>query len=409
MIIKAEEYLTSKIKDYYTKTFIELKDIEKYEFGYGVYNKKIANRNIQFKDNYDLNDFLRNKIPFYLSKSIGKYEFPDASPTTAKNMLESDFMFEFDADDIPTACKKIHDSWYCEKCGAEGKGHIMKCPECNMKTKLSEWVCDQCLNATKKQTKRLIKILIDELGFTEEELQINFSGHKGYHVYISSNKIKHLKKNERLELIDYVSEAGLNFKELGFVENNKGSLVYTGLNYGKGIKYLNLVKTIINNSEIQKLEEYFPEDTSKIVFNKLIKNKLAILELLDKNEFYKLKANSEDLWYFALESIKEKQKLYIDRQTTIDIYKILRVPNTIHGGAMLLAKDIDLDKLDDFSPFRDAKLPSNEKTIKIHLKKVPKLLLNKEYYGPYDNEIVELPYEIGLYLLAKGAGNEIIL
>jgi DNA primase small subunit len=409
MIIKAEEYLTSKIKEYYEKTFIEINDVERYEFGYGVYNRKIANRNIQFKDNYDLNEFLRNKTPFYLSKSIAKYEYPEASPTTAKNMLESDFMFEFDADDIPTACKKIHDSWFCEKCGAEGKGHIMKCPECNYKTKLSEWICDKCLDATKKQTKRLIKILIDELGFKEEELSINFSGHKGYHIYISSNKIKHLKKNERLELIDYISESGLNFKEIGFVENNKGSLVYKGLNYGKGIKYLNLVKAIITDANSENIEEYLLENTSKIVINKLLKNKLEIITLLDKNEFYKLKTKSEDIWYTFLEKIKEKQKLYIDKQTTIDIYKILRVPNTIHGGAMLLAKTIELSKLDEFNPFEDAKLPSNEKTLKIHLKKVPKLLLNRTYYGPYNNEIVELPYEVGLYLVAKGAGNEIIL
>lgn len=409
MIIKAEEYLTSKIKEYYEKTFIEIKDINQYEFGYGVYNRKIANRNIQFKDNYDLNEFLRNKIPFYVSKSLAKYEFPEASPTTAKNMLESEFMFEFDADDIPTACKKIHDSWHCEKCGAEGKGHIMKCPECNYKTKLSEWICDQCLNATKKQTKRLIKILIEELGFKNEELSVNFSGHKGYHVYISANKIKNLKKNERLELIDYISESGLNFKEIGFVENKKGSLIYKGLNHGKGIKYLNLVKTVIFDANLENIEEYLPTETSKIIINKLIRNKKEILELLEKNEFYKLKSQSEDLWYTVLEHIKEKQKLYIDMQTTKDIYKILRVPNTIHGGAMLLAKSLDLDKIDDFSPFEDAKLPSNEKTIKIHLKKVPKLLLNRVYYGPYNNEIVELPYEIGLYLLAKGAGNEIIL
>lgn len=409
MILKAEDYLTSKIKEYYEKTFLEIENISQYEFGYGIYNRKIANRNIQFKDNYDLNEFLRNKVPFYVSKSLAKYESPDATPTTAKNMLESSFMFEFDADDIPTACKKIHDFWYCEKCGAEGKGHITKCPECGFKTKLSEWICDKCLDATKKQTKRLIKTLIDELGFEEKDLSINFSGHKGYHIYMSADNIKHLKKNERVELIDYIEESGLNFKELGFVENHKGSIIYKGLNYGKGIKYLNLVKAIIKDAKEENIEAYLLDNTSKIVINKILKNKQEILDLLDGNEFYKLKAKSEDIWYNFLEKIKEKQKLYIDRQTTIDIYKIIRVPNTIHGGAMLLAKTIDLDKLDEFAPFEDAKLPSNEKTLKIHLKKVPKLLLNKTYYGPYNNEIVELPYEIGLYLVAKGAGNEIIL
>lgn len=408
MIIKAEQFLKSKIKEYYEKNFISVPDIEKREFGYGIYNKKILDRNITFKNNYELNSFLREKNPFYLSYSCAQYEFPDAKPTSAKNLLKSDLVFEYDADDIPTPCKKIHDSWVCPKCKEEGKGNIQKCPKCNSKTDLSEWICDKCIDATKKQTKRLYNTLLYEFGFSDDEIQITFSGHKGFHTKITSQKIEKIKQNERIELLDYITEEGLNFKELGFIPDNKGSIVFRGKKIGKAQKYLNFIKTILKNKDSSELINFFGPNTSTQTINKLTNNRHLVLELLEKGEFYKPRKDSLELWYNLLDNLKESQKLYVDRQTTIDIYKIIRCPNTIHGGAMLIAKNVTIENIDDFKAFEDAS-PYKKGEIKIHLKKVPKLLLNNEIHGPYNNEIVDLPYNIGLYLLAKGAADEVIL
>ncbi len=408
MIIKAEQFLKSKIKEFYEKNFITVPGVESREFGYGIYNKKILDRNINFKDDYELNTFLREKVPFYLSYSCGHYQYPNAKPTTAKNYLKGDFIFEYDADDIPTPCKKTHDSWKCVKCGEEGKGHIKKCPKCNSKTEISEWICDKCLDATKKQTKRLYNILTYELGFKDEEIKITFSGHKGFHTKIISEKIQSLKQNERIELMDYITEEGLNFKELGFVPDNKGSIVFQGERLGKTQKYLQFIKTVLESKDSSELLNYFDPNTSTQTLNKLVNNKQEALELLEKGLFYKPRKDSLELWYNLLENLKDSQRLYVDRQTTIDIYKIIRCPNTIHGGAMLLAKDLTIDTLDDFKPFEDASI-YKEGTLKIHLKKVPRLLLNSQIYGPYNDEIVELPYNIAIYFLAKGAADEAIL
>jgi len=339
----------------------------------------------------------------------------------------------------------------------------MKCPKCNNKTELSEWICDKCLDATKKQTKRLYNILIYELGFKENEIKIIFSGHKGFHTKIVSEKIQNLKQSERIELMDYITEEGLNFKELGFVPDNKGSIVFNNDILGfddnyktkinleteyqtKPEKYLKRIKTIFNvlipelktkeveitnvtnnkdlspaqkselinikKIELQKLDDemhlFFGPKISELTYRKLINNKQEALELLEKGIFYRPRKDSLELWYNLLENLKESQKLYVDRQTTIDIYKIIRCPNTIHGGAMLLAKELTIDTLDNFKAFEDAAI-YKEGTLKIHLKKVPALLLNNHIYGPYDNEIVELPYNIAIYFLAKGAADEAIL
>ena len=409
MIIKAEPFLKSKIKEYYKNHFISVPDIEKREFGYGIYNRKILDRNISFKNDYELNTFLREKSPFYLSYSCASYKYPSAKPTSAKGYLKGDFVLEYDADDIPTPCKKKHDSWECKKCGEKGKGNITKCPKCGARTKISEWICDKCIDATKKQTKRLYNILTYEFGFSNEEIKITFSGHKGFHTKIVSNKIANLKQNERIELIDYITEEGLNFKELGFVKDNKGSIKFTGKRLGKSQKYLQYIKTIIEKKDSSDLLNYFGPNTSTQTINKIMRNKNKALKLLESGEFYKPRKDSVDLWYNLLDNLKEKQRLYIDRQTTIDINKIVRCPNTIHGGSMLISKNVNIDEIDDFKPFEDAKIDLPEKTLKIHLKKVPRLLLNNEIFGPYEDEIVELPSTFAIYFLAKGVADEAIL
>lgn len=408
MILPAEPFLKSKIKEYYEKNFIKVPFVEQREFGYGVHNKKILDRNICFKNDFDLNSFLREGVPFYLSYSVSYYERPDAKPTLAKNFLKSDFIFEYDADDIPTPCKKTHDSWKCPKCNESGKGHSQTCPKCNSKTIVDEWICDKCIDATKKQTKRLYNILTMELDFQPEEIQITFSGHKGFHTKIISNKIANMKQNERIELMDYITEEGLNFKELGFVEDNKGSLKIEGPNVGKLQKYVSYIKTILENKEANELYDYFGPNTSTQTINKIKKNLPKVIEDLEAGILFKPKQDSVGLWYNLLEHIKESQRLYIDRQTTIDASKIIRCPETIHGGAMLIAKNLCIDDIDEFKPFEDASL-QGKGTLKIHLKKVPKLLFNKEIIGPFENEILELPYNISLYFLAKGVADEIIL
>ena len=408
MNIKAESFLKARLKEYYDKNFVTVPDVETREFGYGIYNKKILDRNICFKTDFELNSFLREKVPFYLSYSCAHYQYPDAKPTSAKKLLKNEFIMEYDADDIPTPCKKTHDSWLCPKCNEEGKGHIKKCPKCSTRTEISEWICDKCIDATKKQTKRLYNILIYELGFKESEIKITFSGHKGFHTKIISPKIENLKQNERIELMDYITEEGLNFKELGFVPDNKGSIVFLGEKLGKAQKYLKFIKTVLESKDTSELINYFDPNTSTQTLNKLVNNKEEALKLLEQGLFYRPRKDSLELWYNLLDNLKDSQKLYVDRQTTIDIYKILRCPNTIHGGAMLLAKELTINELDAFKPFEDASI-YKEGTLKIHLKKVPRLLLNNQLFGPYNDEIIELPSNIAIYFLAKGAADEAII
>ncbi len=406
MSISPKDYLQSRIRDYYKMHVLDIPGIEYREFGYGEYGKKISSRHLAFQNNLEFNNFLTSNAPFYVSYSSAYYKKPSARPMENKELLGADMVFEFDSDDIPTDCKKIHDSWVCPKCNNSGKGRVLVCPECKAKTDISEWICDLCLEQTKRQTKKLYQILTTELRFDYNDLNLMYSGHKGFHIKIKGDKIYSQKQNQRVEIMNYISEDGINFKALGFMQDNKGSIKYLGKDFGKGFKYLNLAAKLVKSYDVEKLKGLF--DISTKSFNKLIENRESISNNILKGEFPKIKADSVSLWYNFLDNIKELQNMYIDKQTTIDLHKILRCEDTIHGGSMLVSKKLKFEDIDKFNPFSDA-FSFNGDYLKIHLKKVPKLLLGGRTIGPYENQIVELPVEYSLYFLAKGASNEIIL
>jgi len=134
MLVKT--FLESKLKEYYNKEYIVVDNIRKREFGYGVFGRKIANRNLSFNNDKELNQFLRIQHPFYFSYSVAYYKYPNAK-LNKKKYLGGDLVFEFDADDIPTKCKKILqvaimtledgkcNNAYKLKCFCNGKPHLI--------------------------------------------------------------------------------------------------------------------------------------------------------------------------------------------------------------------------------------------------------------------------------------------
>lgn len=404
MIFDTEQYLRSRYKDYYQGHFVIADKPENREFGIGVFGKKISSRHLHFRTNYELNDYLRRETPFYVSCSMAYYKNPGARPMQAKEIFGSDLLFEFDADDLPTECKAKHDYWYCQKCDCSGTGRLETCPNCKANTKIFDYICDECIEEAKKQTKLLISVLISELGFKEEEISISFSGHKGYHIKIKSDKIYSLNQGERNEIIDYITKTGLSAKKIGY-------------RYPKIIITDPLLKQDFRDYlEKNKTKDFLKFGLDANTAKNLIKNKEGVIRAFEKNVAFSLSFSddkSKELWDKIMASflakIKMKQKLNIDANTTVDIFKIVRVPETIHGGSGLIAKSIKISELDAFEPFRDAYPFNKNGNIKIYIEKMPRLKLNGNYYGPYFKEPVDLPENIAIYLLAKGSADGIIL
>ncbi|MBM3282279.1 MAG: hypothetical protein FJY86_02985 [Candidatus Diapherotrites archaeon] len=373
------------------------------EFGYGI-EGKIDKRHVSVRDENEFNAFLRNTVPLYVSASVSEFMNPGIQPMEKKGLVGSDLIYEFDADDIDTSCKRVHDSWSCKSCGANGKGRVKKCTTCGKGTALDEWVCSECVSATKKQTFSLLSVLQNDFGFDEKSLFINFSGSKGYHVHVRSKNIFSLPKSARVELMDYLSMFEFDPALSGFSFDGKA---YRCPKYARTSGH---AKRLLD--ELLRLVESGTEDEWVIISGSSPRSIRSYLS--DRVQWYKeiqsgyLPAlpgkKTEAFWNNVLSHLVSVLRLPIDRQTSGDIYKLIRVPNTLHGSTGFRSDVISFSALSTYDPFVDAVAFStlNERKLLVH--HAPKLTIGGHTLEPV-NEPTEmtLPCPLSVYLVGWGA------
>ena len=115
----------------------------------------------------------------------------------------------------------------------------------------------------------------------------------------------------------------------------------------------------------------------------------------------------EKFWKSALQYIASEEQLTLDRQTSVDINKIIRVPNTLHGSTGLQAKIADVSSLNGFDALKESVvLPESE--MKISNASSPKFYVGGKWFGPFKEENVSLPSYAAFFLLARGAATEMV-
>lgn len=399
--MNTEFFLRGLFRNYYEKNFIaEPPAIEQREFGIGPFGKKIADRHLAFANNKEFNAFLKKEVPFFVSYSAAYYKEPWRTPMLAKGFLGADLVYEFDADDLKTDCKQGHDSWQCE-CGAQGKGAIEACTKCGKSVRVEQWVCPECLQAVKQQVFRLLDFLENDFAFSEG-IAINFSGSKGYHIHIRNETIKGLSQSARAELIDYLMGVGLIKENIGFFEENKMLYCPTkGNAFGWAKRLRSALVNFVENSDAEQFA--VAASTRHGFAEKVLQSRPELLKAIDRGVLLQVRSGkNKELWEGILDFLIERERLNIDRQTSIDVSKIIRVPETLHGSTGLIAKKLDFNKLSEFNPLNDA-IAFTEKPIRLHVKKAPRFLLKGQWFGPMENETLELPEFAAVFLLARNS------
>jgi len=366
---KEAEFLEKHFGNYYSKNRVSISSVENREFGYGVFGRKIANRNVAFSTEAEMNSFLRNQKPLFFSYSNAYYKFPDRRPMQNKELIKADIVYEFDADDLSDV-KEIN-------------GY--------------EWFSKENINDTKKQIFRLIEFLEKDFAFATTGLAINFSGKAGYHLHLRNEEIQHLSKQARIELVDYLTGAGIYFDNLGY---NLDTLT-CGKGKGRWKERINSGLKDFFEKDKKEISEITLTPVSKL--KNLLNSKEEMFKSLDRGYLLPLSPRkSKGFWNSVLEHVMKEQMLPIDRQTSIDMNKIIRVPQTLHGTTGFIAKTVPIENLKEFDPHRDAVVFGEEK-VRLFIKKAPKFSLKGESFGPYDGEEIELPLFVAVYLLGKGA------
>ena len=364
------DFLRYHFAKYYSKNFVDsVPNPEFREFGFGVYKRKIANRNMGFSSHTQINSFLRESAPLFFSYSNAYYKFPSRTPTLAKEFIKADLIYEFDADELGLDVPVINDV---------------------------QWFASEHLELAKKQVFRLMDFLHNDFGFSDDGVAINFSGKAGFHVHLRGENVQNLNRRARIELVDYLTTNSVDFANLGFdfvalrVPQNKGL-------WGK--RLIEGAKKVLQKDakELGKLTSVSAKKVSEVLVNRD-----ALFASLDSGRLMPMGRKSKDFWSAIFDLAVEKEAVPIDRQTSVDLNKIIRVPNTLHGDTGFLAKVIPIDKLAEFDPFKDSIVFGSEQ-IKLHVLKAPKFSLKGESFGPFENIAVELPLFAAIFLIGKGA------
>ncbi len=355
-----EKFLRKLFSDYYAKCNITVRKPESREFGFGGWEKKIEFRHIGVKGESELRAKLVSEAPLYVSHSVAYYEFPDARPMMRKNWLSSDLVFDLDAE--------------AHTCG--------------------KFTCEKCMEKVKAEAFQLLEdFLYSDFGFSKQDVAVNFSGSRGYHVHVVSEAVALLDREARREIADYVTGTGLQFERL-FWSDGKKFLGPKPSQGGYGGKFA--------RAFLKKLaEKEFALSISRKLKTEEEKAKLS--GAIGNGNWDNIGiANREKKLQEKFNEMKLTLAGRIDSNVTADTSKLIRMPNSIHGGSGFLAKSVlDLEK---FEPMKEAAV-FGKGMLKVKVTEaVPALAIANCSFGPFEiGKVAELPMHSAVYLLCKKA------
>jgi len=364
---KSLEFLKKEFRWYYFNKSYEIEEpsrMEEREFGYMTFNKVMV-RHLSLKNKGELMALLLKEVPMSVYYSSSYYLAPNL-PMEKKGWKGSDLIFDIDADELDTSCKKEHDRWTCKNCeyGDYGKRPEL-CLKCNsLKIEELKWSCDLCMGKAKGEVFKLLDILEEDFGLSKKEIKIYFSGNMGYHIHIQSPLVEDLNQDCRSEIVDYLNCSKLDIKRLGLVD---------------GLRYEELIQ------RVKALEDYgWGRRILRIVGEK------NLCEILIKDYKKALK---------VIKELMEEISVKLDREVTIDLHRIFRLPGSLNQKSGLIKKEVK--NLDSFDPYEDT-LAFNDEEVKIKVKFSPKFKLKGKIFGPYKDEVLSLPKYAAIFLIARG-------
>ena len=421
-------YLKRLFHTYYKEkasTLPQVSFIDKREFASIPWEHFYMERHTGLNDKNILTQYLIDRSPkhFYYSGSV--YLQPDNKNMENKGYQGCDFIIDIDVDHFFTPCKNRHDYWRCKNCDTSGKGMITKCPKCkSKKLKTLSWICESCLNKAKEEILKIIyDFLIPNFNISDKDMNIAFSGHRGYHLKIENEKMRGLSGEDRREIANYLTGENISLDILGIQEKE-------GVIYGLSKESIGWPSKIIT-----KIEEFLLKPIPEIEAFLLDKNyvgfgpNLVKAFINSKDDFYEILTRQDHniwfindfgkaRWFKFLNGMIADIGAEIDIPVTVDIHRLIRYPGSLHGKTGFKVQELTLNKLKNFNPLDE----KNEKLdpivfegkkdlthkLKIIENTIPMTKIKGEQYGPYKNgEIIEVPHHIAVFLLCKGVAKTI--
>lgn len=347
-------FLKSVYKEYYFRnpSTIELPEwVEEREFGYVPFGGGMI-RHLCFTSKGQAVAEIVRQAPASVYCSNARYSSPSL-PMEEKGWKGAELIFDIDAGDIPTQCKKTHDIWYCLGCKNYGRlPRPSECPLCKSQTGEFRSSCTTCLSATKDHALRVIDFLIRDFGTSKDEIFTYFSGNRGYHLHVYDKRFLALSSQARAEISDYVKGTSLPSSQ-ALMSSVKALLAQKR----EGLGWLGRIAGYVQKSG--------KDNITQRVINEAIRSQIAM----------------------------------IDPSVTTDIHRVFRLAGTLHGTTGMLKKRVN--SFESFDATYDPVVLGDE-SVKLRVSFYPRFSIRGRTFGPFRNEEVHVPVYAAISILTRG-------
>lgn len=365
------EYLKQNFYNHYKKATIEVPPaIEQREWGFIFFDTSDdvrMRRHISFSSKPEVENYLHAMIPRHVYHSTAYYRTPSAGTMTDKEWCGADLIFDLDAD------------------------HIVR------------GAYDMMLARVKEEVFKLIAILRDELGFSEKDMFLVFSGGRGYHIHIRNLEVLGWSSAERREIVDYVCGTGIDPQIMlkshttgsGWPERYREVLAEYLCLLSSGEKKCAVKKIAALRGIGEKSASAFIE--SMPALSKALKSGRSgiIISETQKKVLEALKSDSAEY-----REIFDNRAVLTDEPVTTDIKRLIRMPGSLHGGSSMRVVPMPVSELSGFDPLTDAVVFGDDDIIVDTKFPVTMPILGNKY--TLDKGLNRVPEALALFLCARG-------
>ncbi len=381
---RTRAYLRGRFRDYYRRTEITPPpEADEREWGFIPWTEGPGTTMVRHRSLLELGeieDFLERKRPRHVYFSVGRYDDPGAGSMGEKGWRSSDLVFDLDADHLPGVT-------------------------------LGEDSYAEMLATCKDALYRLLDFLEDDFGFSE--LEVVFSGGRGYHVHVRDEAVADLERDHRREIVDYVRGIGLEYDHLIETETVSGlgrktpterrTLRIDG-GWGKRTHryFMAFVDEVLDLPEVEAKDrltafEGIGEGKAEATLNAARTNR----EELEAGNVTVHTAVSQLAERF-LETAVERDNAPIDEPVTTDTNRLIRLPGSLHGGSGLAVCRLDRAELEAFDPLADAVPdPFVGHEIAVDVGEGGEVELGGDRFT-VEEGVQSLPEYVGIFLMARG-------
>ena len=385
-------FMLKAFKKYYKTSSPVMPDrFTRREFGFMFFDREYVQRHLSFSSPEELRRYMQGNVPAHSYYSTSYYRKPAEPVMDDKMWLGAELIFDLDADHLDGAKAMTYSEMLVQ-------------------------IRSEMINLVDS-------FLLDDLGFSEDQVHITFSGGRGYHAHVRTPDVMELGTHERRELVDYITGTGLNIDWVFPVNRVATSKVSTGAGSRSNVAKDRLIppadsggwkKRMRNglidvvdtfcDGDAKELKKEYPSikgSDNKTVLTAQEELKRSRKMLFEKNNMAMLSTPVQNM----LVKIMKEDMAYrlsgeVDEPVTADIKRLIRLPGSVHGKSGLRVTPISRAELTDFDPLQMA-VPDaySDDPVKITMRRPAKLDMKGERFS-LEGE-TEVPEYAAVFLIGR--------